>query len=402
MPREPQINYATEYPETFWEEIYVEYKFKKPPYVEKKWTPRQRDWVAECLFNEQMALRNEEMDEGIKWNKHINNAIYGIWPDFEHMDKKPEPIIGLETGNMDRKYGGVISYREDKDGNHIDQNGNIISTRASRAKEDVPQWKKFELGRLEIVDNVVVPGPNANEKDIKQYGENIKLTKRHKLEKQEPVQRTKIMPNDPAYTPLEKALNWASETKHGPEHQVRWSRIAAALGSGDTRYNPMSYEVLCRHGEGFNWNPRWSMAKEAYEQAGLDLSPPPTTPAKDDPYPTVVDQRTGYMYKVPRALKHQIDEVTYYVNEDDRGIRSLILSFKAHNGATGNTNLGRVPDETPLGIVAAEDLPDLWTAETAKPTVSLHDELNAAIEARDWGKVADIAKELNEQKGAGA
>ena len=270
MPREPQINYATEYPETFWEEIYVEYKFAKPPYVERKWTPRQRDWVAECLFNEQMCLRNEDMEEGIKWNKRINDAIYGTWPDFEHMDKKPEPIIGLETGNMDRKYGGVISYKEDRHGNHIDQNGNIISTRESRAKEDVPQWKKFELGRLEIVDNVVIPGPNALEKDHKQYGENIKLTKRYKLEKDAPMPQDKIMPNDPNHTPLEKALNWASEIHHGEAHQARWGQVARALGSNDHAHIPMPYREVCKHWENFGRNPRWTMAKEAYEAMGID------------------------------------------------------------------------------------------------------------------------------------
>ena len=418
MPREPQINYATEYPETFWEEIYVEYKFTKPPYVEKKWTPRQRDWVAECQFNEQMALRNEEMDEGIKWNKHINNAIYGTWPDFEHMDKKPEPIIGLETGNMDRKYGGVISWREDKDGNHIDQNGNIISTRESRAKEDVPQWKKFELGRLEIVDRVVVPGPNALEKDIAQYGENVKLTGRYKVEQRQkdaqkkagtPVQ-DKIMPNDPNHTPLEKALNWAAESHHGEDHQVRWGRVAAALGSGDKHFNPMSYEVLLRQWERFARNPRWTMAKEAFEAAGLDKQAPPKIPQKDtpnaapDPYPTIKDPRTGFTFKVPVAMQDDIDEIVYYVTEDDRGVRSLILSFSTTKGASGNTNLGRVDENTPLGMVDYDALPTLKTGQvfnqiavaTGEPEtvkIDVPSDMAAAIEAEDWELVAQLAKQ---------
>ena len=50
----------------------------------------------------------------------------------------------------------VISYREDKDGNHWDRYGNLLSTRESRAKAGPPQWKRFECGRLEEVDGHTV------------------------------------------------------------------------------------------------------------------------------------------------------------------------------------------------------------------------------------------------------
>ena len=306
MPREPQINYTTEYPETFWEQVYVEHKFTKKPYVERRWTTRQRDWVAECLFNEQICLRNEDMEEGIEWNFKINQAIYGNWPNFEEMDRKPEPIVGLITeGQMDRKYGGVLSYREDKDGNHIDQNGNIVSTRESRAKEDVPQWRKFELGRLEILDNVVIPGPNANEKDIKQYGDNIKLTKRHKLEKKDAPMQNKIMPNDPNHTPLEKALNWASEIHHGEGHQARWGQIARALGSNDHAHIPMPYREVCKHWENFGRNPRWTMAKEAYEAMGIDGATTAATalPLEDQLKAAIAAEDWGLVATIAKQLE---------------------------------------------------------------------------------------------------
>ena len=175
----------------------------------------------------------------------------------------PPEIIGLETeGSLDPKFGGVVSYKTMPNGDHVATDGTVISTAESRAQEDVPQWRKFELGRLEIVDNVVIPGPGALPKDIEQYGANEKLTGIHKTRK--PAPPTKIMPDDPNHTPLEKALNWAVETHHGPAHQVRWKRVAAALGA-DIGYNPMPFQEVTEQWDKFNRNPRWTMARNALQ-----------------------------------------------------------------------------------------------------------------------------------------
>ena len=175
----------------------------------------------------------------------------------------------LDKGNMHSKFGGVISYKERPNGDHVASDGTIISTRESRAKEDIPQWKKFEIGRLEDVDGHIVPGPNALPKDKEQYGENIKLTGRHKVE--EPIS-VKIMPDDPDFTPVEKALNWAAETHHGKDHQERWNHVAAALGA-DNGYEPMSLDELKRLWERFNKNKRWTMALNALNTPLADESP---------------------------------------------------------------------------------------------------------------------------------
>ena len=182
-------------------------------------------------------------------------------------DYTPPEIIGLETeGSMDPKFGGVVSYKTMANGDHVATDGTVISTTESRAKEDVPQWRKFELGRLEILDNVVIPGPAAEPRDISQYGPNVKLTNR----KIEPPPVVKIMPTDPDHTPLEKALNWAAETHHGPAHQDRWNRVAAAMGA-DNGYSPMTMTEVTEQWKRFGRNPRWTMAMEALETDGDDL-----------------------------------------------------------------------------------------------------------------------------------
>ena len=184
--------------------------------------------------------------------------------------ERPE-IIGLDMGGMDPKYGGVISYRVDEHGNHIDRLGDVISTPESRAKEDVPQWRKFELGRLDIVDNVVIPGPAALPKDEKQYGENRKLTNLHKTRQRQKAgpDPDRIMPDDPNHTPLEKALAWAQETQHGPQHEARWNKVAAALGA-DNGYPPMTLHEAEGLWERFNRNRRWAVAVNAIEKIESD------------------------------------------------------------------------------------------------------------------------------------
>ena len=164
------------------------------------------------------------------------------------------------TGYMDKKYGGVLSYTENKEtGDRFDTSGNLISTRESRAKEDVPNWRKFELGRLEDVDGHWVPGPNALPKDIEQYGENIAKTGRAKTMK--PV---KIMPGDMTHTPLEKALNWGAETHHGKAHQNRWNRVAATMGA-DNGADPYTFDEVRAIWEQFGKNARWTVAANWFD-----------------------------------------------------------------------------------------------------------------------------------------
>ena len=83
-----------------------------------------------------------------------------------------------------------------------------------------------------------------------------------KLQAQVRTSTTKIMPNDDRFTALEKALNWAVETQHGPDHQERWSRIAAALGA-DNGFTPMSMNEVKKWWNHFGQNARWTMAMNA-------------------------------------------------------------------------------------------------------------------------------------------
>ena len=231
-----------------------------PEYVQAKWHQPDIFGPGEWIYDppapwgdpgEEPAWSARPMD-----GDHDPNAAY----------ERPE-IIGLETeGSLDPKFGGVVSYKTMANGDHVATDGTVISTAESRAKEDVPQWRKFELGRLEILDNVVIPGPAAEPRDISQYGANVKLTKRHKVEKP----AAKIMPNDPDHTPLEKAQNWAAETHHGVAHQDRWNRVAAALGA-DNGYSPMTMTEVTEQWNRFGRNPRWTMAMEALETDGEDL-----------------------------------------------------------------------------------------------------------------------------------
>ena len=173
------------------------------------------------------------------------------------------------SGNMHAKYGGVISYRTAANGDHIASDGTVISTAESRAKEDIPQWKKFEIGRLEDVDGYIIPGPNALPKDEEQYGNNRQFTNIHKTRPQPKANPDRIMPDDPNFSPLEKALSWAKETQHGPQHQARWSKVAAALGA-DNGYPPMPLNEAEGLWERFGRNKRWTMAINAIEAAEGD------------------------------------------------------------------------------------------------------------------------------------
>ena len=110
------------------------------------------------------------------WDKYISAAL---------TEKDAEARIEERNRWIDENAlkfgpGSVVSYKETANGDHVRSDGTLLSTRESRAKEDVPQWKKFELGRLEDVDGFVVPGPNALPKDVKQYGGNVAKTGRAK------------------------------------------------------------------------------------------------------------------------------------------------------------------------------------------------------------------------------
>ena len=227
------------------------------------------------------------------------------------------------TGHMNKKYDGLMSYTERKNGDRYDTSGNLISTKESRAKEDVPDWRKFELGRLEDVDGHWVPGPNALPKDFEQYGENIVKTKRSPIDdanryreavglpplkesqsdklraallkvNQRPdvvvkefnpetgtldeiqwsantMTPTKIMPGDQAHTPLEKAENWASETHHGKAHQNRWYRVAATMGA-DNGCDPYTFDEVKKIWKQFGKNARWTVAIDWFDTDDDDVA----------------------------------------------------------------------------------------------------------------------------------
>ena len=190
----------------------------------------------------------------------------GPWDKGEEPAWSSKPKDPEYTGYMDKKYGGVLSYTENKEtGDRFDTSGNLISTRESRAKEDVPNWRKFELGRLEDVDGQWVPGPNALPKDIEQYGENIAKTGRAKT-----VKPVKIMPGDTNHTPLEKALNWASESHHGKAHQNRWNRVAATMGENNG-YDTYTFDEVKAIWKQFGKNPRWTVAVDWFDTDDNDV-----------------------------------------------------------------------------------------------------------------------------------
>ena len=105
----------------------------------------------------------------------------------------------------------VISYREDADGNHWDRYGNLLSTRAQREAAGPPQWKRFELGRIEEVDGHIVPGPNALPEDIQKYGGNVAKTNLHKTRPPEYIARISGA-KMPAEKPIKFDPDWDIQT----------------------------------------------------------------------------------------------------------------------------------------------------------------------------------------------
>ena len=209
-------------------------------------------------------------------------------PDYIDYEMAVPPMPAVreldESGGMLAKFGGVITYRVAPNGDHIANDGTVISTAESRAKEDVPDWRKFELGRLEEVDGIILPGPNALPQDEERFGQNRLHSRRHQTQQRQqpqPQQQRpgpdpdRIMPTDPNYTPMEKALSWAAETHHGEQHRSRWRCAAAALGAtpeqlieagGDGTAIPMTLQGALKWWEQFGRNARWSMLIEALEE----------------------------------------------------------------------------------------------------------------------------------------
>ena len=195
-------------------------------------------------------------------------------PTVPGADTQEEGPVGLPQGDgMHSRYGSVITYRTAANGDHIANDGTVISTAESRAKEDVPDWRKFELGRLEDVDGVILPGPNALPQDEERYGGNRKFSKRFQAQAQERIRQQpppqnpdRILPDDPAFTPLQKALSWSKETQHGQRHQQRWGMVAAALGADNGKV-PMPLDEVEVLWERFGRNARWTMALNAIEEA---------------------------------------------------------------------------------------------------------------------------------------
>ena len=190
----------------------------------------------------------------------------GPWEKGEEPAWSSKPKDPEYTGYMDKKYGGLMSYTERKNGDRYDTSGNLVSTKESRAKEDVPQWRKFELERLEDVDGHIVPGPNALQKDIDQYGHNVAKTGRAMTAKQ-----TKIMPGDMTHTPLQKARNWASETHHGLAHQNRWNRMAATMGD-DNGHDSYTFDEVKKIWKQFGKNARWTVAIDWFDTDDDDVA----------------------------------------------------------------------------------------------------------------------------------
>ena len=205
-------------------------------------------------------------------NDMASKADWAYLPEGPWKDKGEEPAWSSKPkdleyiGYMDTKYGGVLSYTERQNGDRYDTNGNLISTKESRAKEDVPQWRKFELRRLDDVDGHIVPGPNALQKDIDQYGHNMVKTGRVST-----VKQTKIMPGDMTHTPLQKARNWASETHHGLAHQNRWNRMAATMGD-DNGHDTYYFNEVKAIWEQFGKNPRWTVAVNWFDTDDKDVA----------------------------------------------------------------------------------------------------------------------------------
>ena len=146
----------------------------------------------------------------------------------------------------------------------------------------------------------MIPGPNALPRDEDQYGGNRKLTKRYEL-----AQRAKmaaapvgLAPGDAEYTPLEKVISWARERQHGLPHQVKWCRMALAMGhewkgdflpgmepawQGAERQGALTFKDCLAFYERHGRNQRWTLAREWFQENGAAVLAAPAGAADRDP-----------------------------------------------------------------------------------------------------------------------
>ena len=171
-------------------------------------------------------------------------------PDYitYEMTVPPGPVGLPESGGMHSKYGGTITYRTAANGDYIANDGTVISTAESRAKGDVPDWRKFELGRLEEVDGIILPGPNALPQDEERYGGNRQFSKRHKAGQSQPAANPSLVETVRGY--------WKANLDK-PSKGENWRRVLIAFGvEGDDGAGPFTV-AEAREGEAIwsGWRP---------------------------------------------------------------------------------------------------------------------------------------------------
>ena len=320
------------YPRTGFERDYTALTGKQAFYREE-WTDAQRDAIAEMriyLYNLEMSQgKTLEVEQGIAeiqtWESgNVPTPIFQ-GRTFEFLGTVDEENTRMKQGLPDRLEVGELEWRDDDlvlpvKINHYPDNTNELvgrswissdshvslsamearggSQRYTETVRDAKQltfilsrsygWENFDnvkltfyfrqgnvmfskTGQVDFHRKAPKRGPILEFKNGVMEGE---------VKQEAPVQTvglagtpTKIMPDDPIFTPLEKAMNWAAETHHGQAHRYRWYGVARALGGSHENCNyvvAMKYESLCQMWEQFGRNARWSMAKKAYEDAGLD------------------------------------------------------------------------------------------------------------------------------------
>ena len=219
-------------------------------------------------------------------------------PDYTTYEM-PVPAKPLVEGRMDPKFGGVATYRTAANGDHIANDGTILSTAESRAKEDVPDWRKFELGRLEDVDGVIVPGPNALPADEARFGMNRKHTNLHKTRPnlQSPITA------DPKIVDTVRGYWQANLNK--PNKGENWRRVMIAFGAEeDDGAGPFTVtEALDSEQIWSGWRP----IREELER--LEAVKPAVKPASDDNDDIVAANRYREAVGLPPVEKSQSEKL---------------------------------------------------------------------------------------------
>ena len=239
-----------------------------PEHVKVVWHQPDNADVGDWIYSEKPFPEYEDTVAGPPTGTEPVEPAWSAVPETEPLD----------DGNMHSKFGGVISYKERPNGDHVASDGTVISTRESRAKEDIPQWKKFEVGRLEEVDGQIIPGPNALPKDEEQYGENVKLTNIHKTRKVEATHAEQD-------SLVDKMRVYAQEVRpNSPNHQTRWQRALIALGDvGPKGMSPMTLaEAKALRDRGWK---RWIPVVDAMGALAPPESAPETAAAAPEAAP---------------------------------------------------------------------------------------------------------------------